>query len=168
MIIAVDFDGTCVTHSFPKVGKNIGAAHILRELVQQGHRLILYTMRANCEDNTGFSEEVPQIHNGPFLDEAIEWFADNGIELYAHQENPSQKSWTTSPKCYAELYIDDAALGTPLVRDNEISSRSFVCWKSVLKILLDEQILSLEGNEVDQFRNQIDEELSTARLFNLS
>lgn len=25
MTIAVDFDGTCVTHDFPKVGKNIGA-----------------------------------------------------------------------------------------------------------------------------------------------
>ena len=25
MIIAVDFDGTCVTHEYPNVGKNIGA-----------------------------------------------------------------------------------------------------------------------------------------------
>lgn len=25
MIIAVDFDGTCVTHEFPRVGKEIGA-----------------------------------------------------------------------------------------------------------------------------------------------
>lgn len=32
MIIAVDFDGTCVTHEFPKVGKDIGAAPILKNL----------------------------------------------------------------------------------------------------------------------------------------
>lgn len=29
MIIAVDFDGTCVTHEFPKVGEEIGAAPVL-------------------------------------------------------------------------------------------------------------------------------------------
>lgn len=31
MIIAVDFDGTCVTHEFPYVGKEIGAAEVLKE-----------------------------------------------------------------------------------------------------------------------------------------
>ena len=25
MIIAIDFDGTCVTHEYPKIGKDIGA-----------------------------------------------------------------------------------------------------------------------------------------------
>ena len=39
MIIAVDFDGTCVAHEFPKVGKDIGAAPILKKLVEKGHRL---------------------------------------------------------------------------------------------------------------------------------
>lgn len=29
MIIAVDFDGTCVTHEFPKVGKDIGAVTLI-------------------------------------------------------------------------------------------------------------------------------------------
>jgi hypothetical protein len=33
MIIAVDFDGTCVTHDFPHVGKDIGAVPVLKELV---------------------------------------------------------------------------------------------------------------------------------------
>lgn len=33
MIIAVDFDGTCVTHEFPRVGKDIGAVPVLKELV---------------------------------------------------------------------------------------------------------------------------------------
>lgn len=30
MIIAIDFDGTCVTHEFPKIGKDIGAAPAFR------------------------------------------------------------------------------------------------------------------------------------------
>lgn len=31
MIIAVDFDGTCVTHEFPRVGAEIGAAEVLKD-----------------------------------------------------------------------------------------------------------------------------------------
>ncbi len=26
MIIAIDFDGTCVTHMYPKIGRDIGAS----------------------------------------------------------------------------------------------------------------------------------------------
>lgn len=37
MIIAVDFDGTCVTHEFPRVGEEIGAAEVLKELTDKGH-----------------------------------------------------------------------------------------------------------------------------------
>jgi len=37
MVIAIDFDGTCVTHDFPKVGKDIGAVPVLRELVENGY-----------------------------------------------------------------------------------------------------------------------------------
>ena len=37
MILAVDFDGTCVTHEFPEVGRDIGAVPVLKELVEKGH-----------------------------------------------------------------------------------------------------------------------------------
>ena len=37
-IIAVDFDGTCVTHEYPKVGRDIGAAAVLKDLVAAGHK----------------------------------------------------------------------------------------------------------------------------------
>lgn len=45
MIIAVDFDGTCVTHEY--VGKEIGAAEVLKELTDKGHKIILFTMRSH-------------------------------------------------------------------------------------------------------------------------
>lgn len=48
MVIAVDFDGTCVTHEFPKIGKDIGAIPVLRKLVEKEHQIILYTMRSHC------------------------------------------------------------------------------------------------------------------------
>ena len=72
---------------------------------------------------------------GMFLDDAINWFKENDIPLYGIQENPTQKNWTTSPKCYAELYIDDAALGCPIMWDMDISERPFVNWELVLEMI---------------------------------
>ena len=37
MIIAIDFDGTCVTHDFPGIGKDIGAIPILKKLIKNGN-----------------------------------------------------------------------------------------------------------------------------------
>lgn len=112
MDIAVDFDGTCVTHEYPKVGKDIGAEAVLKALVNQGHRLILNTMRS-----------------GRQLDDAVKWFTDRNIPLYGVNENPTQKEWTSSPKVYAHLYIDDAAVGVPLITNWE--DRPFVDWPEV-------------------------------------
>lgn len=139
MEIAIDFDGTCVTHEFPKVGKDIGAVSVLKELAGNGHKLILFTMRSNCKDNKGFCDEVPKIHNGDFLDDAVNWFKDNEIPLYGIQCNPSQLSWTTSPKCYAKLYIDDAALGCPLVYPKD--GKPYVNWTKVREILVEQEII---------------------------
>ncbi|WP_418992195.1 hypothetical protein [Alistipes sp.] len=95
--IAVDFDGTVVTHAYPQIGEEIGAEPVLRELVANGCRLILYSMRS-----------------GRLLDEAVEWFREREIPLYAVNANPRQAAWTSSPKVYANLYIDDSSLGCPL------------------------------------------------------
>lgn len=129
MDICIDFDGTCVTHEFPKVGTDIGAVPVLRRLVANGHRLILFTMRADKHDNAGYSVEVPEVHNGSFLTHAVEWFKGHGIPLHGIQANPSQHTWTTSPKAYGQLYIDDAALGCPLVVGRH--SRPYVDWEKV-------------------------------------
>ena len=86
MYIAIDFDGTCVTHDYPRIGKDINAVNVLKKLVANGHKLILNTMRSGKE-----------------LKEAINWFKKNDIELYGANENPTQKKWTNSPKVYAHL-----------------------------------------------------------------
>lgn len=130
MNICIDFDGTCVTHEFPKVGKDIGAVPILKKLVEKGHKLILFTMRSDIDDP---KSDNPDIHpvGGTYLTDAVNWFKENGIELYGINTNPEQKGWTTSPKAYADLYIDDAALGIPLSRNLGLSDRLFVNWPVV-------------------------------------
>ena len=123
MIIAIDFDGTCTTHEFPYVGKDIGAIPVLKKLVEKGHGLVLLTMR-----------------DKNYLDAAVKWFDDNEISLYGIQRNPTQNNWTTSPKAYAELYIDDAALGCPLVYP-ENGDRPYVDWNKVEQLLIDKKVL---------------------------
>ncbi len=139
MIIAIDFDGTCVTHEFPKIGKDIGAIPVLKELTNKGHKLILFTMRSNRNDNKPTGDKNIQNVTGQFLDNAVNWFKQNNIPLYGIQTNPTQTEWTTSPKAYAELYIDDAALGCPIKYDQELSRNAFVDWERV------ENLLKLKG-----------------------
>ena len=128
MIIAIDFDGTCVTHEYPNRGRNIGAEKVLRKLQEKGHQLLLWTMKSGKE-----------------LIDAESWFYENGLELYGVNTNPTQKTWTESPKAYAQLYIDDAALGIPLIENtyenSKILERSYVDWVEVEQILVNKGIL---------------------------
>ena len=120
--ILIDFDGTCVTHDFPRIGKDIGSQEVLTKLVENGHKLILFTMRS-----------------GKTLDEAVNWFKVNNIPLYGIQTNPTQKNWTTSPKAYGQLIIDDICLGIPL---NYNSPRPFVDWEKVERMLINMNLIN--------------------------
>ena len=136
MIIAVDFDGTCVTHEFPKVGKDIGAVPVLKKLVEKGHKIILYTMRSHPDKNNQGKTLSGEIISNDTLQDAINWFKKNDIPLWGINENPKQKEWTSSPKIYANIYIDDAALGTPLKYDEDgIISRPYVDWDRMITLL---------------------------------
>ena len=114
MIIAVDFDGTCVKHAYPKIGEDIGAVPVLKEMVKNGHQIVLNTMRS-----------------GNLLDDAVQWFESNGIKLSGVNHTPGQATWTESPKVYANVYIDDAALGCPTRMDE--SGNIFVDWRIIAK-----------------------------------
>lgn len=138
MIFAVDFDGTCVKHRFPLVGEPIGSEFVLKPLYDNGHKIILFTMRshplegANSKDLTLRKLVPTEIDT---LQDAVNWFKDKGIELYGVNENPSQYTWTQSQKPYANIYIDDAALGCPMREDLE--GNAFVDWIEVANRLCD-------------------------------
>lgn len=98
LTIAVDFDGTIVTHEYPKIGSEIpGAVEALMELIMEGHRLILWTVRER-----------------ELLDEALEWCQSRGLVFYSvnsnyPEETPEDKHY--SRKLQADLFIDDRSLG---------------------------------------------------------
>ena len=124
LYIAVDFDGTCVSHEYPYLGMDIGAVPVLQDLVAQGHRLILYTMRS------GKLEKV-----------AVEWFKERGIPLFAVNENPTHKKLTKSPKIHADIYIDDSAAGCPLIYPEHAAARPYVDWVKMREWLVLEGVL---------------------------
>lgn len=128
LIIAVDFDGTCVDHRYPLVGQDTPfCKEVLCNLTSKGHKLILWTMRSN--DRPDYSSP---------LEDAVNWFKVRQIPLYGINENPDQKDWTQSPKAYANIYIDDLALGVPLTQPQGYI-RPCVDWLKV------EQLLILKG-----------------------
>lgn len=133
----IDFDGTCVTHDYPIVDHDIGAVAVLNKLIERGHRLILFTMRS---DGSGFERLDGSVDNHGLTD-AVNWFKENEIPLYGIQTNPTQLNWTTSPKSYAALMIDDSALGCPLKLDPSISPRPFVDWVKVEEMLIEKGII---------------------------
>lgn len=99
MTIAVDFDGTIVRDMYPKIGAEIPfATATLKMLMQEQHRLILWTVR-----------------EGECLDEAIAWCKKRGVEFYAvNKDFPEENEETNraySRKIKADMFIDDRAVG---------------------------------------------------------
>lgn len=99
MTIAVDFDGTIVTHDYPRIGKPIPfAIQTLIQLQKDGHNIILWSVR-----------------EGSLLDEAVAYCASKGLEFYAVNSNfPEEKQvhdGLTARKLTADIFIDDRNLG---------------------------------------------------------
>ena len=98
MVIAVDFDGTIVTHEYPNIGKEIPFAIDTLKRLQQSpdNLLVLWTVREGVE-----------------LKEAVEFCRNRGLEFYAVNKNyPEESAEHPEPrKLKADLFIDDRNLG---------------------------------------------------------
>lgn len=139
-IIAVDFDGTLCEHRFPEIGREVPQAfRYLREFSEQGARLILHTMRSDRPASLSADPGPEGVPAGRlFLTEAVDWCAERGIFFWSVNSNPEQHTWTSSPKPYAHLYIDDAAFGCPLIYPpGGHAVRPYVDWSVVGPIVLD-------------------------------
>ena len=121
MYIVLDFDGTCVQNEFPFVGESIGAEQVLKDIVSNGHDLILFTARGDGH-----------------LDDAINWFKEQGLTLSGIQQHPEQKSITSSPKPVGDIIIDDKMLGVELVDERYIN------WDWAAKQLVKQGYLTVE------------------------
>jgi len=120
MYICIDFDGTIVDHCYPEIGHPVPMAiETIKVLQGMGNEIILFTMRSGIE-----------------LAEAVDYLSKNDIELFGVNVNPTQKTWTTSPKAYGHIYIDDAAFGCPM-RLIDGFRRPCVDWVKVSAVLVE-------------------------------
>lgn len=98
MIIAVDFDGTLHTGTYPNIGDiRPGAAEYMKKLKDDGHYLVLWTCRES-----------------EFLIDAINWMLEKGIpfdRVNDHEPKNKAEFGGTTRKIYADLYIDDKQVG---------------------------------------------------------
>ena len=123
MVIAVDFDGTIVTHEYPKIGKEIPfAIETLKRLQSEFHHLlILWTVREGQE-----------------LEEAVEFCRKRGLEFYAVNANYPEEIFSSeiSRKINAEIYIDDRNLG------------GILDWGIIYRMIAGEKYFELPKNEL--------------------
>ena len=98
MNIAVDFDGTIVTHEYPNIGRERPfAISTLKMIQKEGHNLVLWTVR---EDE--------------LLQEAIDWCKKRGLEFYAVNKDYPEESLEAddfSRKLKVDIWIDDRNVG---------------------------------------------------------
>ncbi len=114
-IIAVDFDGTIVESRYPKIGKPMMFAfETMKKLQEMGHPLILWTYRS-----------------GKYLDEAVEFCRDNGIEFYAVNKSYPEEEFdeSISRKIAADIFIDDRNVG------------GFIGWGEVYRQLINSEAI---------------------------
>lgn len=134
MVIAVDFDGTIVDHRYPEIGEERPfATEILRKLIEERHKLILWTVR-----------------DGKLLQDAIDWCAERGVQFYAVNSNHSdmfgeEVDKRFSCKVNADMFIDDCNIG------------GIPDWPTIYKMIKTRKSLR------QIIRQQIYEEMETAK-----
>lgn len=125
LIIAVDFDGTIVEDAYPAVGKpKLFAFDTLKKLINEGHRLILWTYRS-----------------GKKLEEAVKFCESNGISFYAVNASYQDEEfdYETSRKIHADIFIDDRNVG------------GFIGWGNVHQLLLNQEIATKQTKGIFSF-----------------
>lgn len=129
MIIAVDFDGTIVEHKYPEIGKEKPfATATLRQLMADGHSLILWTVR-----------------EGKLLDEAIEWCEKRGVRFHAANADLDEDAYDVQDpkrlhrKINVDIVIDDLNVG------------GLPDWGTIYKLIKDNityaQFMAAQGQE---------------------
>ncbi len=118
MYIAIDFDGTIVEHCFPEIGEPVpGAIEWIRKFRDAGAILILWTVRCDGE------------RYGDVLTQALKFCEENDLKF--HLVNQSPERWSDSNKAFANIYIDDAAFGCPLIENPRPRGKPYVDWDKV-------------------------------------
>lgn len=121
-VLAIDFDGTVVKHSFPKIGEPLpDAFRVLRKLREAGWLLVLWT----CREDIGY--EIKR----QYLRDAVTFCKDeHDFEFDAVNETILDFDFRSDYDClkrkpHVTWFIDDSNVG------------GFLGWKTIEEILIE-------------------------------
>ncbi len=104
LILAIDFDATLAEHQFPRIGPEVPEAINWCKVFQKlDAKLILWTVR----------QDGPKM--GDVRTAAVNWCKDRGLVFDAVNNDLAVYQFDQGNKIYAHIYIDDAALGCPVI-----------------------------------------------------
>lgn len=112
--ICVDFDGTLCDHQYPRIGK-------------ENEHCFEVMCKWTTQYNVGWILDT--MRSGEELEQAVKWCEERDMKFYGIGSNPTQKTWTISPKAYGVFSIDDRNLGVPLIMEE--GHRPRVDWKTI-------------------------------------
>lgn len=154
MIFLIDYDGTCVP-ALQEVGfSNIdtGAERVLKRLVENGHKLVLWTARNDSPDNP-WNWMNGKMRPETSLQEAVRWFKERNIPLTGINEVPGEKSLVgNSRKALGDYIIDDTCVCIKkkyaTIRYFSLQKKQYfqtytfwVDWDYIEKVLVQENLL---------------------------
>ncbi len=124
MIVAIDFDGTIVTNTYPSIGKLLpGAKETIQFIKKLGHEIIIWTCR-----------------NGMALISAKKFLEKEQIPFdRINEQSPDRlKRYPETRKISADIYIDDRNLF------------GFVSWEKVFTYFMQDILNTKELTDVDK------------------
>lgn len=104
MIIAVDFDGCLAEIAYPKIGKPVVDKESGIEIIEKVKHL---------KYNEGWDVILWTCRTGKYLEEAIEWCRERGLEFDAVNKNMQyiiDSFDDEGRKIFANCYLDDMAV----------------------------------------------------------
>ncbi len=136
MTIALDFDGTMVERAWPEVGNEVPyAIGVCNALIDAGHTLVLNTCRCN---KTSYKTEKG------YRIQAYNWCNERLKKPILVREQVRDSEDSYRDKVLADVYIDDKAVGCPLVFP--INKKPYVDWWEVESVLRFNGILPIDSN----------------------
>jgi len=150
MDIYLDFDGTVVEHQYPEIGTfNVGSMEIITKLHDAGHKIILNTLRANC--NNGTLEKALIMLNEHYYLHLKDKRGSNVVEMRSISEYCKRKLYPMpfyweQIKQVNELFIDDRAFNIPL-KEAVKSFGMMVDWEELDKQFIENGIYEMTCNQ---------------------
>lgn len=142
MKIYLDFDGICVEHEYPRIGRcNFGCMEVIKKLQDAGHEIILNTYRSDCANGTlEVALQWLNEWNWRFLKDR-EWareFTLKPISATSEKIHPLYWSWDYI-NSKQEMFIDDIASGIPL-KPCVMVTGNMVDWDELNKQFIEHKI----------------------------